>query len=52
MRLNLQQFYIDLQDELLDLFAEDEEYARKLKHTIDKVKKKQTRQVGWCDEDY
>lgn len=50
MRINYQQFYIDLLDELVDLFAEDEEYAKRLKETLDKVKKKQSRQVRWCDE--
>lgn len=50
MKLNFQQFYIDLQDELIEMYEVDEDYAKRLKETIDKVKKKQKVAERWCDE--
>ena len=51
MKLDYRQFYEDLQEELITLLADtDKHLGVQLKEIIEKVKSKQKRQVGWCED--
>ena len=49
MRINYQNFYIDLQAKIIELYDTDPTKAKMIKDIIDEVMEEQKPTVGWCE---
>lgn len=49
MRINFQNFFMDLQKKIIDLYETDPTKAKTLKEIVDEVLKEQKPAVGWCE---
>ena len=49
MRINFQNFFMDLQQKIIELYDTDPTKAKTLKEIVDEVLKEQKPTVGWCE---
>ena len=49
MRINFQNFFMDLQQKIIDLYDTDPMKAKTLKEIVDEILKEQKPTIGWCE---